>query len=249
MIIGLTAKVCFICTMKDIVTKVLRGRKVFLGRDFYQGRQIRRSRMDYGNRFANWTFCPDLIDENALVYSFGVGADVSFDLELIKNFKLHVYAFDPSPGSIEWVEKQQLPEEFHFYPYGLAAYDGNIQFAEPHETGVHSLRMIHADGDSIGETKIHELPVHRLSTLMQKLGHSRIDILKMDIEGAEYKVVEDILEADFEISQILIEFHHRFSNMGIEKTRQSIRKLNSAGYKIFNVSASGEEISFIHSSV
>jgi len=235
--------------MKDFIIKALRGRKVLLGRDFYQGRQVRRSRLSYGNRFASWTFCPDVINENAVVYSFGVGEDVSFDLALIKKFKLQVHAFDPSPGSIEWVKKQPLPEEFHFYPYGLAAYDGNIQFAEPLEPGVHSLRMIHADGNSIGGTNIHELPVHRLSTVMQKLGHSRIDILKMDIEGAEYTVVEDILEADFEIPQILIEFHHRFSNMGIEKTRQSIRKLNSAGYKIFNVSASGEEISFIHTSV
>jgi len=44
---------------------------------------------------------------------------------------------------------------------------------------------------------------------------------------------------------VLIEFHHRFAHIGIKRTRQAISKLNRAGYKIFHVSASGEEFSFI----
>jgi hypothetical protein len=67
----------------------------------------------------------------------------------------------------------------------------------------------------------------------------------MDIEGAEYEVIEDILSSHVPISQVLIEFHHRFSDIGIGKTRSAVSRLNEAGYRIFNVSASGEEISFI----
>ena len=91
----------------------------------------------------------------------------------------------------------------------------------------------------------HNLPVHRLPTILRKLEHNRIDILKMDIEGAEYEVIEDIVSSPVPIDQVLIEFHHRFENIGVLKTKQAISRMNEAGYWIFNVSASGEEISFI----
>lgn len=231
--------------MNDLLTKALRGRKVLVGRDFYQFSQVRRKRTNYGNRFADWTFCPDQIDENSVIYSFGVGEDVSFDLELIKHYKLKVYGFDPSPRSIEWVKKQKLDEKFIFYPYGLAAKDGSISFSEPAESNIHSLKITETAEGTAGDLKTHQLPVHRLQTVVEMLGHDHINILKMDIEGAEYEVIDDIINSPVPISQVLIEFHHRFPYIGIGKTRKAISQLNAAGYKIFNVSASGEEISFI----
>ncbi len=231
--------------MNDLVTRLLRGRKVLLGRDFYQFKQVRRKRLTYGNRFVDWTFCPDTLDQDSVIYSYGVGEDVSFDLELISQFKLQVHAFDPSPRSIEWVAGQELPVDFHFHPFGLAAKDGEITFSEPSEEGVHSLKITsEKDGGKTG-SRTHSLPVQRLVTTLQKLGHERIDILKMDIEGAEYDVIGDLISAPVPISQVLIEFHHRFDNIGVAKTREAIARLNLAGYMIFNVSASGEEISFI----
>jgi hypothetical protein len=67
----------------------------------------------------------------------------------------------------------------------------------------------------------------------------------MDIEGSEYKVVPDILSAGIQIDQIVIEFHHRFVDNGMKRTRELVNLLNNHGYKIFAVSESGEEVSFI----
>jgi hypothetical protein len=80
---------------------------------------------------------------------------------------------------------------------------------------------------------------------MKRLGHTTIDVLKMDIEGAEYEVIEDIVSSRISINQILVEFHHRFPTIGIEKTKNAIKQLNKAGYKIFSISESGQEYSFI----
>ncbi len=231
--------------MNHFFTKILRGRKVLMGRDFYQFRQVKRTSLNYGNRFADWTFCPIGLDDRSLVYSFGVGEDISFDLRLMEQFHMPVHAFDPSPRSISWMEGQDLPEGFHFYPYGLAAEDGQITFNEPVAPGIHSLQISESGNQSESILKTHHLQVHRLPTILRKLGHEKIDILKMDIEGAEYGVLDDIIASPVPIFQVLIEFHHRFEHIGIQKSKQAISKLNKAGYKIFNVSDSGEEISFI----
>ena len=237
--------------MNGFITRALRARKVWVGRDFYQSRQVRRSRITLGNRYADWTICPDLINPDSVIYSFGVGEDISFDLLLMDRFKVQVYAFDPSPDSISWLENQDVPEGFHFNPYGLAGRDGEIIFEEPMDPGARSLRMSQAEDSGNAETEpggmvVHKLPVHRLPTVVKKLGHDRIDILKMDIEGAEYEVIEDIISLEVPVTQVLIEFHHRFKEVGVSKTKEAIRKLNGAGYSIFHVSANGEEISFIY---
>jgi len=81
---------------------------------------------------------------------------------------------------------------------------------------------------------------------MKMLGHQRIELLKMDIEGAEYEVIQDLLESRVEIHQLLVEFHHRWPEVGLNKTETAIQQLNSVGYKIFSVSLSGEEYGFLH---
>ncbi|HEX3777949.1 MAG TPA: hypothetical protein VHV51_25955 [Polyangiaceae bacterium] len=59
---------------------------------------------------------PGWLDQDAVVYSFGVACDVSFDQALIAARGVTVHAFDPTPRSIEWVKTQVLPERFLFHP-------------------------------------------------------------------------------------------------------------------------------------
>jgi FkbM family methyltransferase len=156
-------------------------------------------------------------------------------------FGVTIHAFDPTPKSAAWLKTQNLPETFIFHQTGLAAYDGFAEFALP-DNPEHVSASILKKNSKQGYFKAD---VKTLETIMKELGHTKIDILKMDIEGAEYDVIDNILSTKSEIRQILIEFHHRFANVGIDKSKNAIKKLRNAGYKIFDVSASGEEISFI----
>ena len=63
-----------------------------------------------------------------LVYSFGVGRDVSFDLSMIASHDARVCAFDPTPEARAFVSGSELPPSFEFFPWGLAAHDGEIEF-------------------------------------------------------------------------------------------------------------------------
>lgn len=179
-----------------------------------------------------------------MVYSFGIGYDASFDIELINTYGLPIHAFDPTPFSIEWVRKQNFPDEFVFHDYGIADFDGNIPFYPPENPKYTSYSILERKKP---KEDVIIVPVKRLISIMSELGHQQIDILKMDIEGAEYKVVDDILSTSIRPNQILIEFHHRYIRNGFIKTLDSINKLEKVGYQMFYYSKMGNEFSFIYS--
>ncbi len=206
--------------------------------------QVARAVLSLGgtNGYGQWTVCPDALDEHSVVYSFGVGEDITFDLAIVEHFNLHLFAFDPTPRSITFIECQPLPPRMRFHPWGIADRDGTARFNPPENPEHVSHTLL--DRPSTSEHAI-EVPVKRLAGIMGELGHDRVDILKMDIEGAEYDVIENIVTSGIWIGQILVEFHHRFPRRRPRATRRAIDRLNQAGYKIFNVSANREEFSFI----
>ena len=42
---------------------------------------------------------------------------------------------------------------------------------------------------------------------MKSNGHSHLDLLKIDIEGAEYEVLNYLINKSISVTQILVEFH------------------------------------------
>lgn len=221
--------------------------------------KIRRSRMafdgicevsgyetaSFGAESGMWTLCPSALDSQSVIYSFGVGDEITFDLALIERLGAKVHAFDPTPRSVEWVKNQNVPKEFCFHEFGLAAYDGSIKFYPPKKrTSSHftPVKRFH----SAGETECVECPVHRLSTVMNDLGHDHVDLLKIDIEGGEYDVIDDFLGEGIRVGQLLMEFHHCYSTIPYSRTRDAISRLKDAGFRITHISARTYEISFIH---
>jgi len=90
-----------------------------------------------------------------------------------------------------------------------------------------------------------EVPAFSLSSITTKLDHDRIDLLKIEIEGAEYELLDALLASDIKPTQLLVEFHHRFPGIGIDKTAALSKRLGDAGYKIFAISDIGREVSFL----
>jgi FkbM family methyltransferase len=206
------------------------------------GARAKCEQVSLGTEYGGYAVCPTSLGEGSIVYSFGVGTDISFDEALIALRGVTVHAFDPTPRSVEWVKAQSLPERFVFHPWGIAGFDGTASFHAPKDPTHVSHTVL--EGGNVGTGTV-EVPVLRLRTIMSKLGHERIDILKMDIEGAEYDVLPDVLGSGLAIPQILIEFHHRRSGVPVERTQAAVRALEQAGYRAFNASASGYEFSFV----
>jgi len=229
-------------TFTSIIRNLLRLPKVLRKKDLYIAVQHSCRKISLGNDGANFSICTDNLPQNPIVYSFGAGMDISFDLELIHKFNATVYVCDPTPKSLAWLRTQNLPDKFVLSDFGLAHFDGITQFHLPQNPAYVSASIVKTN-ENTSETV--EVKMKRLTSAMKEFMHLGIDILKMDIEGAEYEVIKDIASTLPDVKQIVIEFHHRIPNIGIEKTKQAIQTLNRIGYKIFDVSDTGEEISFI----
>lgn len=204
--------------------------------------QVKTPTRYFGNEYGGYAVAPNTLQERSIVYSFGVGEDISFDLDIMQQCNAEVYAFDPTPKSIKWVRKQDLPSNFHFFTYGLSNKNGSEKFYLPKNTNYVSGSVLPSDRL---KSEYIEVEMYRLSTIMKNLQHDKVDILKMDIEGSEYMVIPDILSYALDISQICLEVHGRFYKNGIAKTRRLVKLLNQHEYYIIYISDSFEELTFL----
>ncbi len=198
----------------------------------------------YGSSYGGFYINPDLLSNSSIVYSFGIGKDITFDLRCIKKHGCHVFGLDPTPKSIAWIKLQNIHPNFHFYEFGISsATSGKTTFyipENPHGTSGSLLKS-----STLSITKPIEVTIKSLGDIMSELGHQHLDVLKMDIEGSEYEVLENILNSNISIGQILVEFHDRQFDQQTYRSRATVDKLQQAGYEIFAHSDTYEEISFI----
>ena len=195
-----------------------------------------------GDPGGRWSVAPAALG-GGTVYAFGVGTDISFERDLIARYGVTVHAFDPTPIALEWARSQALPERFLLHPYGVADFDGTARFAAPRKRKFASYSLARREG--VGPAV--EAPVYRLTTLMAMLHLPTPDVIKMDIEGAEYAVLADLLASGLRPAQILVEFHHRWREVGAGRTRQALQLLARSGYRIADVADNGLEYVFLRS--
>lgn len=208
----------------------------------------------HGNTRSEYRVCPRGLSSSSVVYSLGVGSNISFDLSLIARLGVTVYAFDPTPESAAFVAKTRPPAEFRFRQIGVSGRDGTMQLttikaASRYYRPATLLRIRDDEATSV------TVDVRSLGTIMTELGHDHIDLLKMDIEGGEYAVLDALLESPVRPGQILVEFHpallnvelhgHMFGSAGWAQTRRYVERLMASGYDLFHVANRGTEMSFL----
>lgn len=222
---------------RKLFFKRLAGRELWLRRDL---------RID-AVRDGGWWLDPSSLSPGSVVYSLGVGEDTALDVALIEQYGAVVHAFDPTPSSVALVREMHLPEAFRFHPWAIAGADGQLTFyPRVRKDGTLSDVMYTQIPEDAARDHGIRVPAYTLGTVVEKLGHDRIDLLKMDIEGAEYDVLEGMLRSPIRPHQLLVEFHHRFPGIGKARTAAMIDRLREAGYRIFAVSETGREVSFMH---
>lgn len=171
----------------------------------------------------------------AIVCSVGIGLSASFEREIIENFGCQVYAFDPTPKSVAWIQAQNPCPDMHFAAIGIADADGTMTMAPPLNAAGISYSALLSNSDGRSSMLV---PVRTLESAMQERGHSSIDLLKMDIESCEYRV-GNLATGKIRPPQVLVEFHQGFYDCAKQQTLPSVAIMKRTGYDISRVSDRG----------
>ena len=172
----------------------------------------------------------------------GVGEDISFDIALIGRYGCKVYAFDPTPRAIDFIYRigALLDDSYDFWPVGLWHSNGTQRFYVPENPAFvsHSIVNLKRTQDYF------EAKCKTLANLMAELSHDHIDLLKLDIEGAEYGVLFDMLERGLDVGIICVDFDQPYP---FRETITLIRRMKTAGYAV--VAIDGWDVTFVRRSL
>lgn len=194
-----------------------------------------------------WYFAAGSLKPKDIVYSLGLSTNIEFDLNLIAKFGVEIHGFDPTPESVSWIRQQSLPTAFHHHPIAIGGHNGEMVFEFPDKDGACARAITQPSTHSTGHPLPATLsvPCRRLPSIAKELGHDRIALLKMDIEGSEYEVLDDLFDSGMDVGQILVEFHHRFPELKLEQTKTAVRRLRECGFKMIHISPWCEEMVFM----
>ena len=183
-----------------------------------------------GSRYGGGWLALDLLNDRSIVYSFGVGCDITFDEMLIRRTGSQVLGFDPTPRSREWIKNNpNIPPQFTFAPVGLAETTGTKKLFLPANKEFVSGSIVKELGGGFIECDFLSLP-----DIMERHEHKFIDLIKMDIEGAEYAIVESWLRRDYipPVRQLWIEFHPDLANHTTRSTMELVMNLNRLHFAV-----------------
>ena len=204
-----------------------------------------------GSDYGAWTIPANFLDQNSVCYLAGAGEDISFDLALAKRYNCEIHILDPTPRALKHFNKSFSSNEgaagrISFHPIALWGEDAEIRLYAP-ENPEH---VSHSALNLQGTTEYIEVEALSVSSLMRELGHKKIDFLKLDIEGAEYAVLDSLSRTGVYPDIICVEFDEMGQPLNwsyAARINRRISALKDSGYFLINVD-DALNCSFIHHS-
>lgn len=176
----------------------------------------------FGNVGANWWLPKNYVTPKSIIYSIGVGEDISFDTALIDTYACKVYGFDPTPRAAEYVKKHSI-KNFLFISLGVWKTNSIVKFFEP----ANNQHVSHSIVNLQRTTKYFKAACLTLRSIMERLHHTHIDVLKLDIEGAEFIVMAQFLADSVFPKIIAVEFDQPCK---LKDMMDCMENLKSRGY-------------------
>jgi FkbM family methyltransferase len=181
--------------------------------------------VELGTPYGGWLIPGGLIEPSWLCYSVGAGGDISFDLALIERYDATVRAFEPVADYVRSAIARAGEEpRFSIHEAAIGASDGPLRVQVTHDPTSQSVSAAHL----YESAAFIELPGRTLRSLMDELGDERIDLLKLDIEGAEYEVLPTIDLRELGVKVFATQLHH---NGSVRDARRLIARLREDGYE------------------
>ena len=208
------------------------------------GRRWREWRMPHGfqrlgTRYGGWWVYGPSIGRDPLLIDCGLGFDLSFPEAFLRRFGGRAIGVDPNPRALEYARTHR-PANMEVRAAALWGEAGRtLEFHMPRRAehlpqgadGVSgSLLASHAYA---GEERI-AVRTTSLEELLAQAGRAECDVLKLDVEGAEYEVLAALCASGAirRARQVLAEFHHGWTEHPLEHTQALAAKIEAAGFEL-----------------
>ncbi len=170
-----------------------------------------------------------------LLYSGGVGENISFDEEFIIETNGHARLFDPTPASCDFM-KDKISENLTFYPYALYKENKRMKIYYDRFNQVRSNSI--SNFLNFNELDFYYCETFNIPTLLKKFNDTEIDVLKLDIEGVSIEVIENCLNNNICPDQIIVAIEVPMNYINFIKFYRNlktfIKKLNKK-YDLINL--------------
>ena len=187
---------------------------------------------DYGN----YQLLKSKVPKKPIVYSGGVGTNISFDLALIKKNKAKVKLFDPSINSINFMKKILKNKNLLFYPVALFHKNTKVKlyYDETNRVKSNSINNFL----EFNKKNFYKVDAKNLVSLMKKFGDKKIDILKLDIEGGAENLLIHTMKKKVYPSQIVFALEVPLNYVKFSKFLIKfflLKKKLSKSYNLYNL--------------
>ncbi len=219
--------------------------KTLLGREPFHWVAHDRHIVEHGSRYGRWAASSARLNSATRMVCFGLGQDITFEQALIRHFGCSVVGFDPTPASVAYLKALGPIGGLSHHALALATHDGTLEFLLPPEAAADQVSAS-ASAAYAGSSSV-TVPCLTLQSALLLCDCPRADIVKMDIEGAEYAVLNQALDegALDAVSQLMVEFHHFLPGLDVSQTRQVIGRLQQTGFRIGWVGRTNHEYLFL----
>jgi FkbM family methyltransferase len=165
-----------------------------------------------------------------------VGEDASFDVALAE-MGCEVLAIDPTPRAVEYMKPLLARHpSLALAPYAVWTRDTDIDFFPPSDSG----HVSYSATNRQHTTDPIRVPARTISSITREFGHERVDLIKLDIEGAEYQVIESLELEALGVRVLCVEYH---PDHGLRRMLAAVRSVLRRGYQIVTVNRT--DVTFI----
>lgn len=216
-----------------------------------------------GSEYGGWIIALTPTLKNSFIISCGAGEDISFDIEVASLFNANLIIVDPTPRSkmhidevLKRFEKYQTLEPIESDSINPFSYDltkiskeqiiyinkaiwgkeEKVKFFMPPNPEHVSFSIVDYQNNFSQEGEFIYVDATKYENLLKLIKDKKIpEILKLDIEGAEYNVIDDVINYQLP-NQILLEYDElsNFSLSIIKRVKKTHQKLLKEGYILFS---------------
>lgn len=176
-------------------------------------------------------------DNKSVIFDIGCGYEAELSQYLLNNYNIKAaFGVDPTKKHAKALKEIQdkYKNRFFHLEYALLDHDAEIDFFETAENESGSLLPEHKNilNDTISTYKVKTITIEKL---LEICNTEKVALLKIDIEGLEYTLFDNIdLNLLKRFDQIFIEFHHiSIKSYSRSDTKRIVKMLKKIGLYSF----------------